>query len=97
MRQAILGFIWKHIRKIISAAFMAFCYGVWSFIQMPYKASADIVELKEAQAEIHRDMRSQQVTIGTNSLLLQRMDAKLDKLQESIIRLEVQRRTPAYQ
>ncbi len=93
MRVVILEFIWKHIRKLISAAFMAICYGLWSFIQMPYQAAADILSLKDSTDQIHKELRTLQIGNGVNNNLLIRVDGKLDKLQESVIRMSVQRRT----
>lgn len=92
MRQAIFEFILKHILKLFSAAIMGIGYLAWSFVQMPYKAAADISTLQYETKQIHKELQELQISNGTNNLLLQRMDGKMDKLQETVIKLSSQPR-----
>lgn len=85
MWAALIKFVWNHFWKMATAAsWLAFVWFVDS-IQQPAKVQARIVDIENYQTFLRDEQLKLEIKVGTNDLLFQKVDNKMDTLNTSLI------------
>lgn len=80
-------FIWNHFWKMVSAGLTLFCIWFVDSVQQPEKVQATINQHSVDIAYLRDDNLNFKISLGTNTVLYEKIDKKIDKLTEAVIGL----------
>lgn len=82
--QSVLKFIWNHFWKMVSAGSWLFCIWFIDSVQQPEKIQAVISTHSMDIAYLKDESLQFKISLGTNTTLYNRIDAKMDKLTDAL-------------
>lgn len=80
-------FIWNHFWKMVSAGLTLFCIWFVDSVQQPEKVQATMMQQSQDISYLRDEHLQFKISLGTNTVLYEKIDKKMDKLTEAVIGL----------